>query len=303
MADDLYATLGVARDADAEKIRAAYRKLAKRHHPDLNPGNKAAEAKFKEISAANEILSDPEKRGRYDRGEIDASGAERAPQRPSYREYAEGPTGRRYSHAGAAEEDYSDIFADFFGRGGPAEMRMRGDDRAYTLLVSFLDAANGATRRLTLPDGKTIDVRIPPGIENEQVLRLKGQGDPGRGEAPAGDALIRIEIEPHRFFQRDGNDILLELPISVSEAMLGARKNIPTVSGRVAMTIPAKSNTGTKLRLRGRGIPAHAHLPAGDQIISLKLMLDPNDEALAKFLRERTDAPKFDPGADLMETS
>jgi DnaJ-class molecular chaperone len=303
MPDDLYATLGVARDVDAEQIRAAYRKLAKRHHPDLNPGNKAAEAKFKEISAANEILSDPEKRGRYDRGEIDASGAERAPQRPTYQDYAEGPTGRRYSHSGSAEQDYSDIFADFFGRGGPAEMRMRGDDRPYTLRVSFLDAANGATTRLTLPDGKPLDVRIPPGIDNEQVLRLKGQGDPGRGEAPAGDALIRIQIEPHRFFQRDGRDILLEFPVTLAEAVLGARKNVPTVSGRVAMTIPAKSNTGTKLRLRGRGIPAHGNQPAGDQIISLKVVLDPNDEGLAKFLRERSDAPKFDPSADLMETS
>jgi len=302
MADYLYATLGVARDVDAEQIRAAYRKLAKRHHPDLNPGNKTAEAKFKEISAANEILSDAEKRGRYDRGEIDATGAER-PQRPSYGEYADQPTGRRYSHAGGAEQDYSDIFADFFGRGGPAEMRTRGADRAYTLSVSFLDAVNGATNRLTLPDGKTIDVRIPPGIEDEQVLRLKGQGAPGFHEAPAGDALIRIQIEPHRFFRRDGRDILLELPVTVAEAMLGGRINVPTTTGPVAMAIPAKSNSGTRLRLRGRGVPAHGQHAAGDQFVTLRVVLDPSDEGLATFLRERPEGKKFDPRADLMEHS
>jgi DnaJ-class molecular chaperone len=296
MPPDLYETLGVKKDADADQIRAAYRKLAKRHHPDLNPGNKAAEEKFKVISAANEILSDPEKRARYDRGEIDATGADAPPPRPSYRDYAESPTGRRYSNSSAPEQDFSDIFGDFFAH-------VRGEDRSYSLTVSFLDAVVGTTTRLALPDGHTIDVRIPPGVEDEQVLRLRGKGDPGGRDAPAGDALIRIQVAPHPLFKRDGRNILVELPVSLSEAMLGARINVPTPTGTVAMSIPPKSNTGTKLRLRGRGVPAHGTHPAGDELVTLKLVLDPNDEELAKFLRERRDPPVFNPRHDLMERS
>jgi DnaJ-class molecular chaperone len=221
MAEDPYKILGVRKDASAEDIRAAYRKLAKKHHPDLNPGNKAAEEKFKAVSAANELLSDAEKRARYDRGEIDESGAEKAPPR-SYRQYAESGAGERYAYAGGDAgfgENFEDLFSTLFrDRAGPGATggSARGRDDHYTLTASFLDAVNGATNRLTLPDGQTLDVKIPPGTLDGQILRLRGRGGPGRGGGPAGDALIDIRIAPHKFFKREGQDIRLELPVSVA---------------------------------------------------------------------------------------
>ncbi len=294
---DLYAILGVPRDADADAIRKAYRKLAKKYHPDLNPGDKAAEDRFKQIASANDLLSDPAKRARYDAGEIDGSGEARR-QHPSYSSHAEQAQGRRYRHAGAGADanDFSDIFADYFSdRGDPFARRdPRGRDVQYSLDVDFLDAVTGATRRLSLPDGKGIDVRIPAGIEDGQILRLKGQGGPGRDGAPAGDAMIELHVRPHRLFRRDGDNINIDLPISLSEAVLGAKVSAPTPAGPVSMTIPPKSDTGTKLRLRGRGIPAHAGRPAGDQYVTLKVVLNPNDTKLADFLRDR-EPDGFDP--------
>ncbi len=300
MPTDLYEILGVPKDAAADKIRAAYRKLAKTNHPDLNPGNKAAEERFKAIASAYDILSDPAKRARYDSGEIDGTGAER-PQRPSYSEYAQGPGGRKYHSEMDGAEDFSDIFSDLFGRGqaGGQGMRMRGRDRVYSLDVPFLDAVRGTTSRLSLPEGKSMDVQIPPGIEQGQMLRLKGQGGPGIGGEPAGDALIEIHILAHPLYTRTGNDIGIDVPISVAEAVLGGKISVPTPTGPVSMTVPAQSNTGTRLRLRGRGIPARANRPAGDQYVTLKIVLDPADEALAAFLRERQSKPEFDPRQDL----
>jgi DnaJ-class molecular chaperone len=291
MADDPYTTLGVARDASADDIRSAYRKLAKQHHPDLNPGNKAAEERFKSISAANELLSDPEKRGKFDRGEIDASGQERPEQR-SYRSYAEGAQGGRYGHAGPQQEpwqaeDLDDIFGDLFGArqaGGTAPRR--GRDAHYTLTIGFLDAVNGAAKRLTLPDGKTLDVKVPVGVEEAQTLRLRGQGGAGRNGGPAGDALIEIHIEDHMFFRRDGQDIRLDLPVTVTEAVLGGPVMVPTPGGRLKMTIPAHSDTGRELRLRGRGVPAHGGQAAGDLYVTLRVVIGPADDALETFLRD-----------------
>lgn len=298
---DLYATLGVARDADADAIRKAYRKLAKKYHPDLNPGDKAAEERFKTIASANDLLSDPARRARYDAGEIDASGEERRAQ-PSYASQAEQAGGRRYRHAGADGADFSDIFADYFsgdddfGRRTQRGRDPRGADRSYSLDVDFLDAVIGATRRLALPDGKGLDVRIPAGIEDGQILRLKGQGGPGRDGAPSGDALIELHIRPHRHFRRDGDDIALDLPVTLAEAMLGAKVSAPTPMGAVNLSVPPKSDTGTKLRLRGRGIPAHAGRPAGDLYVTLRVVLNPDDTGLADFLKAR--APDgFDPRA------
>lgn len=305
MAKNLYETLGVTRDADADAIRSAYRKLAKRHHPDLNPGDKAAEARFKEVASANDILSDAGKRARYDRGEIDEQGSERAPQRPSYSEHADGPGGRRYSHAatdggGVDEEDLNDIFAEFFSqRRGPTP-RGRGEDLSYTLSVAFLDAVTGATRRLALPDGSNLDVQIPAGIDDGQILRLKGKGGPGHSDAPAGDALIQVTVEPHRLFRREARDIHIELPVSLTEAVLGARVPVPTATGMVNLSVPAQSDTGTRLRLRQRGVPARGDRPAGDQFVTLRVVLDPADTKLAEFLRGRT-APAFDPRATMTE--
>jgi DnaJ-class molecular chaperone len=310
MAEDPYKVLGVARDATADQIRRAYRRLAKQYHPDLNPGDKAAEERFKAVSAANEILSDPERRGRYDRGEIDASGQERPPPGPppGWRGFAEGAEGARYAHAraggGAFTEDMNDLFGQFFrarggaGGGGP-EIRMRGQDELYGLEVSFLDAVRGATRRLTLPDGRTLDVRIPPGSEDGQTLRLRGQGGPGFNGGPPGDALIELHVAPHPHFRRDGNDIRLDLPVSLKEAVLGGKVPVPTPDGTVNLTIPAGSDTGRQLRLRGRGVPAHAGQPAGDLYVTLRVQVGKPDPALEAFLREWTPAHAADPRREL----
>lgn len=294
MPPDPYTTLGVARDATPEQIRSAFRKLAKKHHPDLNPGNAAAEERFKAVNAANELLSDPEKRARFDRGEIDAAGEPTAPEPPRYRRYADAAEGARYRAAPDEEFEFGDIFGDFLNRGGE-RLRMRGADARYALAVAFLDTVTGATRTLTLPDGRTLDVRIPLGIEDGQVLRLKGQGGPGINGGPPGDALIEVHAEPHPFFTREGDDIHLELPVTLKEAVLGARIKVPTPTGEVNMAVPKRSDTGTRLRLRGRGIPAHAGRPAGDQYVTLKVTLADTDDALEAFLRDWSPATPSNP--------
>ncbi len=300
---DPYATLGVARDATQDDIRKAYRRLAKQHHPDLNPGNAKAEERFKEVSAANELLSDAEKRARFDRGEIDAAGQEQAP-RPSYREYAENEPGRRYGRAGPAPggwsaDDLSEIFGGMFDEarrgGGP----IRGGDEHYTLTTSFIDAVTGATPRLTLPDGRTLDVKIPPGTSDGQVLRLRNQGSPGWNGGPAGDALIEIRVLPHKFFKRDGQDIRLDLPVTLQEAVLGGPVEVITPGGPVRMRIPPGSDTGTELRLRGRGIPALGSRPAGDLYATLRVVVGKTDAALEAFLREWKPAHPTNPRQDM----
>jgi DnaJ-class molecular chaperone len=296
MAEDPYETLGVSRTATQDEITRAFRKLAKKHHPDLNPGNREAEERFKTISAANEILSDPEKRARFDRGEIDASGQER-PERGFYRGYAETGPGAKYHDAGE-EADLGDLFGDLFGRGPGGPMRMRGRDRHYTLAIDFLGAVNGETRRLTLPDGGTLDVKVPPGVENGQVLRLRGKGGPGLNGGPNGDALIEVHVLSHPNFRRDGNDILLDLPVSLHEAVLGARVRVPTPGGAVMLSVPAGSDTGRVLRLRGRGVPAHGGHAAGDLLVRLQVVLGPGSKELAEFLAANA-PPAFNPRAEL----
>jgi DnaJ-class molecular chaperone len=308
--EDPYTVLGVPRDASQDDIRAAYRKLAKQHHPDLNPGNAKAEEKFKEISAANALLSDPETRGKFDRGEIDASGQERAPQY-SYREHAEGARGRRYSRAGAhagpqdgafSEEDLGDIFSMFTqAQEAEAKAPRRGRDERYSLPVAFLDAINGATRRLTLPDGRTLDVKIPPGTSEGQMMRLRGQGGPGRNGGPAGDALIEIQVLPHRYFQRDGQDIRFTLPVTLQEAVLGGDVDVPTPRGIVIMRVPPRSDAGTELRLRGRGVPAHDGLEAGNLYAKLNVVLGKPDDALEKFLSDWKPKHPVSPRQDMKE--
>lgn len=287
MAFDPYAALGLQRDATPEQIRLAFRKLAKQHHPDLNPGNSKAEQRFKEINAANALLSDPERRARFDRGEIDAEGAEMPPEPPRYRTHAEGPSGARYRAASGGDE-FEDLFSDFFRRGEAAPVRMRGADARYGLSVEFLDAVTGATRSLTMPDGRTLEVRIPPGIEEGQVLRLKGQGQPGWNGGPPGDALIEIDVAPHPRFRREGRDITVEVPVTLKEAVLGARLAVPTPTGEVMMTVPPRSDNGARLRLRGRGVAAHGNQPAGDLYVTLRVSLADADAALAEFLAKWT---------------
>ena len=297
--NDPYQTLGVAKDASADDIRSAYRKLAKKHHPDLNPGNKASEDTFKAVSAANDLLSDPEKRARYDRGEIDASGEPR-PERQGYRSYADTGAGMRY---GAGQAGMGDIFADLFSQSYERANRpMKGRDAAYTLAVDFVDAITGAQQRLTLPDGRTLDVRVPPGMEDGQTLRLRGQGSEGGNGGTAGDALITVTINPHPFFRREGNDIHLDLPVSLKEAVLGGRVTIPTVTGSVAMTIPGHSDTGKVLRLRGRGVPARGSQLAGDQLVTLKIVVPDADDALETFLRTWQPSKEADPRRSMEES-
>src|SRR5215472_2575759 len=292
-----YEVLGVKPDASAEEIRKVYRKLAKQLHPDLNPGKPAAEERFKAVSAAYDLLSDPEKRARYDRGEIDESGAERPP-RAYYRGYAEGSEGRKYQPEGEMDlGDLEDLFAAFgsAGRaGGRGTFRARGSDRLFTLTVDFVEAATGGKKRLSLTPDEWLDVTIPSGIEDGQVLRLRGKGGPGFGSGAAGDALIEEQVAPHPLFRRDGDDIKIELPVSLAEAVLGARVMVPTVTGPVAMTIPKASDTGAQLRLRGKGIQ-RAKNP-GDQYVTLKVMIGPSgDPELAEFVEKWAARHPFDP--------
>jgi DnaJ-class molecular chaperone len=285
LSDDPYQVLGVRREASQEEIQKSYRKLAKKLHPDLNPGNKKSEERFKEVSAAYDLLSDPDKRARFDRGEIDASGAERPRQR-FYRDFAEGSGAHAYtSDAGLADMDgMDDILSGIFGERGRGTFRIRGGDVHYRLEVDFLDAVKGANRRVTLPDGSALDVTIPPGTRDGQVLRLRGKGRPGLNEGPPGDALVEITVRPDRLFTRKGDDIHLDLPVSLTEAVLGAKIKVPTPSGPVTMTVPKDSNTGTVLRLRGKGVP-RSKGAQGDEYVTLKVVLpEMHDPELASFV-------------------
>ena len=298
---DPYQILGVARDADQDTIKKAFRKLAKKLHPDLNPGNKKVEQEFKEVNVAYDLLSDPQKRARFDRGEIDASGAER-PERSFYRAYAEGGGNAKYREAEFGEFSAEDILSELFGRGRRNRQppRMRGEDVTYTLAVSFVDAANGAKKRVTLADGKTLDVTIPPGTEHGQTLRLKGQGMPGVGGGSAGDAYVEIQIEPHAFFTRKDSNVHLEVPVTVPEAVLGATLTVPTVDGKVSIKVPPGSNTGTTLRLKGRGILDRKSGQRGDQYVTLKVVLPERpDPELAEFLERWSATHGYDPRAKL----
>jgi DnaJ-class molecular chaperone len=267
--------LGVKPEAPQDEIRKAYRTLAKKLHPDLNPGDQKAEEKFKQVTAAYDLVGDAEKRARFDRGEIDASGNER-PRERYYREFhGAGAEQHAYSTTGGYADfaDSEDILKEMFGRGGgERRFRMRGQDALYRLPVEFPEAVNGATRRITMPDGGTIDVVIPAGTRDGQILRLRGKGGAGIGGGEPGDALVEIEVRPHKFFTREGDDIHLELPISLAEAVVGAKLDVPTPTGPVRMTVPKGANTGTVLRLKGKGA-ARGDKSHGDEYVTLKIVL------------------------------
>lgn len=306
MSDDLYATLGVKRDASQDDIKRAYRGLAKELHPDLNPDKPDVAERFKMITAAYDILSDPEKRGRYNRGEIDASGQER-PQYQYYRDFAEDPeAGRFYAREGAADADsLHDILEGLFGgRGAGGRMRARGADVSYSLPVDFLDAAKGAKKRVTVGDGRTIDLTIPAGVTDRQTLRLKGQGMPGFEGGPPGDAYVEVHIQPHAYFQRKDSNVHLDLPVSLAEAVLGGKVEVPTIDGPVSMTVPKGANTGTTLRLRGRGIVDQKSGRRGDQYVHLQVVLPKKpDPELEEFARGWAETHAYDPRADMDRAS
>lgn len=300
-----YEILGVDAKASSDDIRKAYRKLAKECHPDLHPGDTKAENRFKEISGAYDLLSDAEKRRRFDAGEIDAEGNER-PEQQFYRAYADGDQGAKYARYGGegGYEDMSDIFADLFrgaqgGRGGEG-MKFRGGDISYNLDVSFLDAALGTKKRATMADGKTLDISIPEGLKDRQTLRLRGKGMPGINGGPPGDAYIEVHIQPHGLFTRKDNNIHMTLPVTLGEAVLGGKVKVPTISGTVEMTVPKGSNTGATLRLKGRGILDPKSGQRGDQYVRLEVVLpDKPDAALQTFAESWSKDAPYDPRKDM----
>ena len=302
---DPYETLGVERSATDNEIKDALKKLARKFHPDLHPDDKEAEEKFKDISAANDLLKDKEKRRKFDAGEIDASGAER-PRERFYRDFADGPA--YASHAAqdgfANNEELEEFLARAFAGRGPrsqSSVRARGEDVSYVLPVSFLDVANGAARTITLPEGKTLQVTIPEGAEDRQMLRLKEQGMSGFGGGRAGDAYVELHVEPHPFFHRKDDNIHVEVPVSLKEAVLGARIEVPTIGGSVTVTVPKGSNTGATLRLRDRGIRNRKSGLCGHQLITLKVVLPAIEEPeLLAFLETWQPKIQQDPRKEML---
>lgn len=294
MSSDPYEILGVSREASQSDIQAAYRRRAKKLHPDLNPGDKKAEHQFKELSGAYEILRDEEKRARFDRGEIDAQGAE-TPQRRYYRDFA-GAEADAYQHGSSFDDaGLDDILGGFFSRGSARNFRMRGADIRYAFEIDFLDAVNGAARKVTMPDGRTLEIRIPAGAHDGQILRLRGQGTAGDGGEPAGDALIELQVRSHPFFRRDGDDIRFDLPISLVEAVNGGKIRVPTPSGPVVASVPENSSSGRTLRLKGKGV-AKKNGTKGDVFATLKIMLpDKPDPELKTFVSNWSAGKAFNP--------
>ncbi len=302
MSKKLYDVLGVSEDASHKDIRSAYRKLAKKLHPDLNPGNKNAEEEFKEVSSAFAILGDEEKRKLYDVGKIDEAGAE-APQHQYYRQYADTDAHHHYNSTAGFDDlgDLGDLFSEAFARRGGTQYRPGGSsmpfpgaDVRYHMTISFLEAVTGTKKRVTMPDGGTLDVSIPAGIKDGQTLRLNGKGEPGSHGAPPGDAHVSIEVQPHKLFERDGDNIVIKLPIGLHEAVLGRKVEVPTISGSVSMTVPKGASSGQVLRLRGLGIKTNKS--KGDQLVHLKIIMpDTIDDDLNTFMSSWAETHDYNP--------
>ncbi len=297
MAKNPYDILGIDKKADEKAIKSAYRKLAKKYHPDLNPGDKEAAQKFSDATTAYDLLSDKEKRAAYDRGEIDMEGHPQY-QQQYYKDFAEGPEGNRYYHFSTGDgrfdpEDIEDIFGSFFSggmAGRKAGFKRQAADAYYAIEIDFIEAVRGGKKRVTMPDGRTLDIAIPAGIEDGQKLRLKGQGGQGSVHTPAGDAYVEIHIRPHRLFIRKGKDIHIEIPIAIHESAMGGKIKVPTIHGPVETSVPKGASTGTTLRLKGKGIKG------GDQYIKLRLVMPETvDKELEETLRKWADKHAYNP--------
>lgn len=296
MTPDPYRTLGLSKSATPAQIKSAYRRLAQENHPDKKPGDKAAESRFKDISNAHALLSDPAKRRKFDAGEIDAGGNPR----PGFGSgFGSGP-----SSSGASSHGYDAYKRGGFGFGGAkadgdkkgrfnqffrdkASIKAKGADVSYTLKVPLTDAAKGAVKTVRMTTGKTLKVTIPPGTEDGQVLRLKRQGMAGIGGAAAGDALVEILFNFDDVFTTDGLDVHAEEPVTLPEAVLGARIEVRTVHGALLVTVPEGSNTGTKLRLKGKGMQRPGSPERGDHYVTLKVVLPKTqDSAFKAFVKK-----------------
>lgn len=286
---DPYEILGLDPGAGNAEVKTAYRKLAKQLHPDAQRDSAAHHARFQEVTAAYNQLKDEAGRRRFEAERLAAAAAQR--QRVFRESAATGEASR--------EPPPDDLFSELFEgirSAGKRVFRARGEDRTYRLTVTFLEAANGATKRIRLTGGKAFDVAIPAGIESGKQIRLKGQGGEGHGGAEPGDALVSVDVEQHPFFERKGSDIHLTLPVTLPEAVLGAKVEVPTVSGPVSLAIPPGSNTGTRLRLKGRGLRNEAAGTSGDQYVTLSLTLpEEPDGALRDFATGWAEGRKHNP--------
>jgi DnaJ-class molecular chaperone len=306
---DPYEVLGLAKSASAAEVKSAFRKLAKKFHPDQSKESRAKE-RFAEIGSAYEILGDEKKRGAYDRGEIDAEGKPRAPQFEGF------GFGRRPGAGGefhgfnfdvggdpAARAGFeADILSELFGgrMGGRSRASSRGEDVAVSVNVPLAMAAGGGSTRVALPTGKTLDVAIPAGVEDGKQIRLRGQGRPGARNAQPGDAIVTIHYAPHPLFKVEGRDLKLDLPITLYEAVLGAKVRTPTLSGDVEIAIPPGTSSGRVLRLRGKGLPASGEAPAGDLLATLRIAMPAQEDAdLTALMRRWRDEKPYDPRAGL----
>jgi len=309
---DPYEILGVTKKASEAEIKKAFRTLAKKHHPDTHANDPKAVKAFQEISGAYDILGDKEKRAKYDAGEIDAGGNPRGfdPSAQGFRggrQQGGGPgdfhfswgerEGADSSQGFRAEDLFADLLGGMGGRGGGRQPRP-GEDFQVAVTVSFDEAARGGERRVVLPNGEQIDVRIPAGLRDGQQIRLKGRGGAGRKGGPPGDVMIHVAVAPHPYFTRDGRDLRLDLPVTLQEAVLGAKVPVPTLTGTVSLSIPAGSNTGNTLRLKGKGVAAQGSEPAGDLYVRLAVTLpDKPDDALKGFAESWS--THYDPRAKL----
>jgi DnaJ-class molecular chaperone len=313
---DPYTVLGVAKTADIAEIKKAYRKLAKKLHPDQSKDPKAKD-KFAEVSAAYEILGDEKKRAAFDRGEIDAEGKPRFQGFEGFGAGAPGGPGgfTRRAPGGGFEHfefrtapgggfDAGDIFSDLFGgaqrRGGQSRPLPRGEDVEAQLTVSLREAVHGSKSRVTLPTGRTLEVSVPAGVEDGQQIRLKGQGHPSQFGGEPGDAMVTVKIAKHPYFRVDGRDLRLDLPVTLYEAVLGGKVNVPTLDGQVELNVPAGSNGGGRtLRLRGKGLP-NPNGTAGDLLVTLRIVLpDEIDPELKELARKWQMQKPYDPRQDL----